>query len=113
MLPIPKSTHKPNGPSLSEPSEAGPPGIVAAPAGANAGSSLVPAIVPLPAPAAHGADAADDGADEPAARLHQLAEMRHDPAAIRRIFETGEYPTARACAPPPTKPTCWTCSANC
>ncbi len=23
---------------------------------------------------------------------HQLAEMRHDPAVIRRLFETGEYP---------------------
>jgi polyphosphate kinase 2 len=26
------------------------------------------------------------------ARLHELAEMRHDPAVIRRLFETGEYP---------------------
>jgi polyphosphate kinase 2 len=25
---------------------------------------------------------------------HQLAQMRHDPAAIRRVFETGEYPYA-------------------
>ena len=24
--------------------------------------------------------------------LHRLAEMRHDPAVIRRLFETGEYP---------------------
>jgi len=29
--------------------------------------------------------------DAGAAR-HQLAEMRHDPAVIRRLFETGEYP---------------------
>ncbi len=26
------------------------------------------------------------------ARRHQLAEMRHDPIAIKRAFETGEYP---------------------
>ncbi|MGP0103762.1 MAG: hypothetical protein ACLPG2_00020, partial [Rhodoblastus sp.] len=25
---------------------------------------------------------------------HHLAQMRHDPAAIRRVFETGEYPYA-------------------
>jgi len=25
---------------------------------------------------------------------HHLAEMRHDPAAIRHVFETGEYPYA-------------------
>ena len=25
-------------------------------------------------------------------RLHELAQMRHDPEAIRQAFETGEYP---------------------
>ncbi len=29
---------------------------------------------------------------EAGALRHQLAEMRHDPAVIRRLFETGEYP---------------------
>ena len=28
------------------------------------------------------------------AQLHELAEMRHDPEAIRHAFETGEYPYA-------------------
>ncbi len=26
------------------------------------------------------------------ARVHAIAEMRHDPAVIRRLFESGEYP---------------------
>ncbi|MEQ8235050.1 MAG: polyphosphate kinase 2 [Gammaproteobacteria bacterium] len=30
--------------------------------------------------------------DKAAAAHHELAEMRHDPDAIRRAFETGEYP---------------------
>ena len=33
-------------------------------------------------------------AEVPAEHLHRLAQMRHDPAAIRRVFETGEYPYA-------------------
>lgn len=28
----------------------------------------------------------------PAQQAHRLAQMRHDPAAIQRVFETGEYP---------------------
>ncbi len=35
---------------------------------------------------------ADIGQDSP---IHRLAEMRHDKDAIRRIFETGEYPYRR------------------
>ncbi len=31
---------------------------------------------------------------DPAAALHRIAEMKHDPAAIHRLFETGEYPYA-------------------
>ncbi|PLX38501.1 MAG: polyphosphate kinase 2 [Hyphomicrobiales bacterium] len=31
-------------------------------------------------------------AEEPGVATHQLAEMRHDPYEIQRIFETGEYP---------------------
>lgn len=30
--------------------------------------------------------------ERPASPQHDLAEMRHDPVAIRRTFETGEYP---------------------
>lgn len=36
------------------------------------------------------ADAADTASSEPSA--HTLAELRHDPDTIRRLFETGEYP---------------------
>ena len=35
-----------------------------------------------------------DGIAAAAARRHALAEMRHDPEAIRRTFESGEYPYA-------------------
>ncbi len=76
----PESTHTPNGMPPSEPAAAAPPGI-----------DLAPAIAPVVVPP-HDDTGPDDGADEPAAQLHHLAEMRHDPAAIRRIFETGEYP---------------------
>jgi polyphosphate kinase 2 len=34
----------------------------------------------------------DEGHAEAAASLHHLAELRHSPEEIRRIFETGEYP---------------------
>jgi polyphosphate kinase len=40
---------------------------------------------PPPAPAAAPADAT-------ASAVHSLAAMRHDPAAIRHLFESGEYP---------------------
>lgn len=36
------------------------------------------------------ADAADTASSEPSA--HTLADLRHDPDTIRRLFETGEYP---------------------
>lgn len=57
------------------------------------GAALVPVAGPAPA---EGADAIGQAAAEPpangrAART-RLAAMRHDPAAIRRIFEGGEYP---------------------
>ena len=54
------------------------------------------AVSGTPIPAATGK--AGNGAPPPnadlagAARRHQLAEMRHDPDAIRHAFETGEYP---------------------
>lgn len=35
---------------------------------------------------------ASDRSDQVGQRKHQPAEMRHDPEAIRRAFETGEYP---------------------
>ena len=41
-------------------------------------------------PLGGGSEAA--GQDKPKNRAHELAEMRHDKEAIRRIFETGEYP---------------------
>jgi len=36
--------------------------------------------------------AAKAGKEPVGTQLHELAEMRHDPEAIRRAFETGEYP---------------------
>ena len=47
-------------------------------------------------PAGMGAKAAEAPpvAAAPAAGQHRAAMLRHDPAAIRRLFETGEYPYA-------------------
>jgi polyphosphate kinase len=52
-----------------------------------------------PEPAADGTAAIGTAAAAPtapehdtASALHRIAEMRHDPAVIRRLFETGEYP---------------------
>jgi polyphosphate kinase 2 len=36
----------------------------------------------------------DQARIDAAAALHRLSEMRHNPAAIKRLFETGEYPYA-------------------
>ncbi len=45
------------------------------------------------------AEKAEKGVEDPhkrvAAALHDLSEIRHDPVAIRRTFETGEYPYRR------------------
>ena len=54
----------------------------------NGGSPPEPADIDLP----DGELAEDDGSGDGTALRRHLAEMRHDPAAIRRIFETGEYP---------------------
>ena len=100
----PNSAETPHGAPPSEPPDR------ARPNNALAGSAP-PGEVPLPPAAAampvranlapddlagdNGAGddgAEDDGVEEVAAQRHHLAEMRHDPAAIRRIFETGEYP---------------------
>ncbi len=35
------------------------------------------------------------GGDPDASAVHSLAEIRHDPIAVRRLFETGEYPYKR------------------
>ncbi len=43
-------------------------------------------------PVASGSDAQSKSDASVGARLHEIAEMRHDPEAIRRAFETGEYP---------------------
>ncbi len=51
-----------------------------------AGASSMPDLSGKTAPPEDGGtDAGDDG-------QRRLAEMRHDPAAIRHLFETGEYP---------------------
>ncbi len=107
MLTNPKSDKQPIGEPPSQPSDvpragsdwaaagsASPPETLLPPAAERAGASSAPTV---PDDAA-GDDAAgddgteDDGAGYGAAQRHHLAEMRHDPAAIRRIFETGEYP---------------------
>ena len=53
------------------------------------------AAAPDGAQAIAAAAAAVDGASETQADVdarHRIAEMRHDPALIRRLFESGEYP---------------------
>jgi len=50
--------------------------------GAAAAAEIAPAPAPIPAPM-----------PAPAGQ-HHAAMLRHDPAAIRRLFETGEYPYA-------------------
>ncbi len=86
MPDIPKSTQISNGAPPAGPAD------VTLPAGTDAGPPPIPVAV-APSVALPAFDAAeDDGADDAAAQRHHLAEMRHDPAAIRRIFETGEYP---------------------
>ena len=43
-------------------------------------------------PSTNGAGTAEATSEPRVSPQHDLAEMRHDPAAIRRTFETGEYP---------------------
>ena len=89
----PKPDTKPNGTPPPDLPAATPPQPVAAGNG-----NLPPVALPLavePAPRAvlpPLPDEEDDALSDAAAQRHHLAEMRHDPAAIRRIFETGEYP---------------------
>jgi polyphosphate kinase len=45
-------------------------------------------------PAAKARQAAVKAREPDDSAQHHLAQMRHDPAAIRRVFETGEYPYA-------------------
>ncbi|MBB4197662.1 polyphosphate kinase 2 [Rhodoblastus sphagnicola] len=47
------------------------------------------------------AKAPDHAAVAPDEAHRRLAQMRHDPAAIRRVFETGEYPYAQHMRPGP------------
>ena len=47
---------------------------------------------PPPEPADAVAAVVDEHTEDGVALRHHLAEMRHDPLAIRRIFETGQYP---------------------
>ena len=41
---------------------------------------------------------ADEASTDETSACHRLAELRHDPEAIRRYFETGEYPYKRKIA---------------
>jgi polyphosphate kinase 2 len=69
-----KSVRKPNGSSRAEPLD-----------------MVSPAVLRLSAQAT-APRAGGDSAEDPGGRLNNLAVLRHDPAAIRRIFESGEYP---------------------
>ncbi|WP_407049961.1 polyphosphate kinase 2 [Methyloraptor flagellatus] len=62
--------------------------IEAAPAAAAPASTQAPAPTAPAAPALPKAKRARSGAEQ----RHTLAEMRHDPAAIAHVFESGEYP---------------------
>lgn len=75
----------------------------------NGGSPPEPADIDLP----DGELAEDDGSGDGTALRRHLAEMRHDPAAIRQIFETGEYPYRTRLRTSMYRPTCWRFSANC
>ncbi|MCL5775383.1 polyphosphate kinase 2 [Limibaculum sp. FT325] len=66
---------------VSLPDEAAPPGALVEPA------------QPV-TPEAGASPREETPADRTAAALHRLAAMRHDPDAIRQLFETGEYPYA-------------------
>jgi polyphosphate kinase 2 len=56
-------------------------------------AALAPAEAPAEA-AIEPSAPSDEPAPDPAAALHRIAEMKRDPAAIHRLFETGEYPYA-------------------
>ena len=96
-------TDAPGGAPQTDPPDVASADTVPAGAALPAGTARLPEVVAAqPATAAsvvtlldHPAEddgAEDDGTDYGAAQRHHLAEMRHDPAAIRRIFESGEYP---------------------
>ncbi len=75
----------------SDPAEAAPP-----PQQQQTGAATPPDVQPAEGAAAIGRAAGaleKHGTKKVSVRRH-LAEMRHDPATIRRIFETGEYPYA-------------------
>ena len=55
-------------------------------------SAKSPAAKPAAAPPAD--KKAKNGKERAPAANTRLSEMRHDPTAIRRVFETGEYPYA-------------------
>jgi len=97
-----ETVEKPNGalaveaPLASTPPEsvkAPEPVTKAAPAAAPAASAAAePAASPKPKTVKRAKPEAPVGGE--GAHLHELAQMRHDPIAIRRVFETGEYPYA-------------------
>ncbi|MCB1745164.1 MAG: hypothetical protein KDK91_32650, partial [Gammaproteobacteria bacterium] len=63
------------------------------------GSGIIPGPIPTSASkrsAMRNGDATASHADQVRGdALHRIAELRHDPDAIRRAFETGEYPYRR------------------
>ena len=63
-----------------------------------ADTSVAPTEAEKPSPEASSQSAADSGLHGPektAAALHELAEIRHDPSAVRHSFESGKYPYRR------------------
>jgi polyphosphate kinase 2 len=77
-------------PSVTNGSAAAVPALSANPPAADPAPEAAPEAGPAPAPAP------TEPAPEvdPAAALHRIAAMKQDPAAIHRLFETGEYPYA-------------------
>ncbi|MCA1298992.1 polyphosphate kinase 2 [Stappia indica] len=58
------------------------------------GHTVAPEIPEGPAGAATPQPAAESASRSGGARRHALAEMRHDPQAVREMFESGTYPYA-------------------
>jgi polyphosphate kinase len=73
-------------------SEAPSTSVTEAPAMAEEPAGAAPPADAVAAPAIVSAEAEAPDDLTPAQQAHRLAQMRHDPAAIQRVFETGEYP---------------------
>ena len=64
------------------------------PAAAPAAEPAVMPLEPVAIATTPSAEPAPESHQDAAAALHRIAAMKHDPVAIRRLFETGEYPYA-------------------